>query len=155
MNTPATPPDDPMQDFLNVSAALIGVPAAALSTIAGVNTKSYAALAQSANPATFAKMMSVYRAHLSPPPNPDDLAKLLMADADIQPLAQRVMVLWLLGSWNGVVVGVNAYQSGVVWSIARTKPMGTVVGPPPIGLFGNWRNPPPPSLAAAAGKTSS
>ncbi len=146
-NTAVAPLDDGVADFLSVSSALIGVPAKQLTSVAGNNTPSYQKLAQSANPATYAKMIAVYQAN--PTVSPDDLATMLLADAAIQPLAQRVMVLWLLGSWNGVVVGFNAYTSGLAWSIAQTKPMGTINGPSPIGTFGYWNTAPTPASGGA------
>lgn len=146
-------PDDPIQTFAEMSAALTGFQ---LSVIkpgldpVGLSTTYYNFVNQRA-PGLLVELLGMYRANASRPAQ--EIADLLLDIASPTPsaaaaLAQSIVRMWYLGSWytpgtadQEQVISDQAYIGGLTWKAMQSHPMGYSEF-----TFGYWSKT-PPSLA--------
>ena len=161
-STPAGAHD--LDDFVVLSAALTGIAASKLRPVLDTHgtAQTYLDLATAKDGATFAALMSIYRAHESQPAA--EVAKVILEGSGtaVAYLARSIMLLWYLASWYdpdqlpvlsqgppafvpSTVVSADAYTQGWVWRVGQTHPMGYSEW-----KFGYWHSEPPPLAAFIA-----
>lgn len=149
-------PDNILQDFANMSAALTGfVPNVIRPFLDPVNlSQTYYDFAVSqVTEGAMQSLLDAYRAIATQPVQ--TIADALLETGSTTPsnqaqIAQSILAMWYLGSWykpayqnGGVsgsvvqVVSSQAYTNGLVWKVAQAHPMGYS----PF-TFGYWSQPP-------------
>src|SRR6185503_11523618 len=160
--TPAGARD--LNDFVALSAVLTGIAASKLRPVLDTHgtAQTYLDLATAKGGATFATLMSIYRAHESEPAA--EVANVILEGPStvVANLARSIMLLWYLASWYdpdrlsalsqgppafvpSTVVSADAYTQGWVWRVGQTHPMGYSEW-----KFGYWHSAPPPLAAFIA-----
>ncbi|NEO99630.1 MAG: hypothetical protein F6K58_13320 [Symploca sp. SIO2E9] len=91
---------------------------------------------------------------ISPEKLAQEVGKKILKDADVGPIARRIIRLWYLGVWykneppksfeDGTVISMNAYIRGLSWDAIQAHPMGYSEM-----RYGYWANPPQLSLISA------
>jgi hypothetical protein len=155
IETPARAAD--LDDFINMSAVLIGISKDKLSPFVDpINVKqAYFDKAHEEQPA-FDRLLQIFRAN----PPPADAAEIILnhSGSDIRYLARSIMLAWYLGAWYDPgmlqqydsrdrpkgpipfkVISPAAYTQGWAWRVAQAHPMGYS-----DLTFGYWKDLPPP-----------
>lgn len=157
----------PMDQFVQLSAALTGIAADKLSPgLDPKNTKKiYFDYTLAKAPVLFPQLLGIYAANANQPPATIANIVLNQSGDPIRYLARAIMLEWYLGSWydpdvlasyhrpnpptlppNGVVISPQAYTQGWAWSVAQAHPMGYS-----NFSFGYWSGSPPTLNAYVGG----
>jgi hypothetical protein len=160
MSTTATPaPENDVQDFADMSAALTGFQSSILKPkldpVGLARTYYEFALAQ-VGASSMSALLNAFRAIKTQPPQ--TIADTLLETAATTPsdqalIAQSILAMWYLGAWYvpGVkgsdgfpptplqIVSSEAYTNGLVWKVMQSHPMGFS----PF-TFGYWSQQPGP-----------
>ena len=150
-----TTPDNDIQDFADMSAALTGFLSSVLKPAldpVGLARAYYDFAVAQAGQSAVTALLDAYRAIKTQPAQ--QIADTLLETSSPAPsaqaqLAQTIVAMWYLGSWyipgQGIaqqVVSSMAYTNGLVWKVMQSHPMGYS----PF-VFGYWAQP-PASLAS-------
>ena len=135
-----------MDLFVGLSAALTGIDKGQLAPELDPLNVKQAYFDQAASTGlTFPALLEVYSDLSGQNMQPNDIAKAILANGELAPLARAIMLEWYTGSWyppgtsNPVkVISADAYTQGWMWSVAQAHPMGYS-----NWHFGYWSSPPP------------
>lgn len=145
-----------MDLFVGVSAALTGISQEQLAPSLNPSNvpQQYFNLAKT-DP-NFQKLLQTFNDLNNKKLPPDQIAKAIMADPTLAPLARAIILEWYTGGWykpadlvkpppdptqqaSAVkVISSDAYTQGWMWNVAQAHPMGYS-----NWHFGYWSSPPP------------
>lgn len=151
-----TTPANPADSFVALSAALTGFQTVDLWGTGQVRPY-LDELVQVVGEPVVAELLATGERALDSSDPEAELEKLVLNDADLGPVARRVIILWYLGQWSPLgnqwrnrhganpldiahVLSAQAYVSGLVWTAIGAHPMGANPGG-----YGSWATPPAPS----------
>jgi hypothetical protein len=158
LTVPAVADDDQdLASFVTLSAALTGIDAAKLAPKVDPITIKLAYFAEAKNNSAFARMLQVFRANQSQPPETVANIILNQSGPDLCFLGRSIILAWYLGYWYEPdalqrhasptppagpvpfkIISPTAYTQGWAWRVAQAHPMGYSEL-----RFGYWSQDPP------------
>ncbi|WP_449387011.1 sugar dehydrogenase complex small subunit [Chryseobacterium lineare] len=113
--------------FMAISESLTGFSVNELQST-GLAETYYQHILSQLETATFIDFLNVSKNVLDNAENQDQLKNAIsiqiMANPATQQIAQSVITLWYLGTWEGAYVNDRSYKEGLVWNVMHAHPPG-------------------------------
>lgn len=113
--------------FMSISESLTGFSVNELQAT-GLAETYYTYVLQNLDAATFMQFLTVSKNVLETSFSADQLrngiASEIMSDPGMNDMAQKVVTMWYLGTWEGAYINDLSYKEGLVWTVMHAHPPG-------------------------------
>ncbi|MGV3613350.1 MAG: sugar dehydrogenase complex small subunit [Fluviicola sp.] len=113
--------------FMSISESLTGFSVNELQAT-GLADTYYTYVLQNLDAATFMQFLTVSKNVLETSFSADQLrngiASEIMSDPGMNDMAQKVVTMWYLGTWEGAYINDLSYKEGLVWTVMHAHPPG-------------------------------
>ena len=113
--------------FMSISEALTGFSVSELQAT-GLAETYYTHILKNLQAATFVEFLTVsknvFENSFTASQLKDTIASEIMADPGLHDIANKLITIWYLGTWEGVYVNDLSYKEGLVWNVMHAHPPG-------------------------------
>lgn len=113
--------------FMTISAPLTGFTENELQST-GLAETYYKHILDKIEKATFIEFLNISKNAIESSQTPDQLSDAIsnqiLSNPSTKKIAQDVITLWYLGTWEGAYVNDLSYKEGLVWNIMQAHPPG-------------------------------